>query len=113
MVGADEPEALPEAVATNALAADLPKLPEESEFIREFLGLDPWPPPRPLNALQRARIARGLTQDELAAELRVSRQTVSSIENRRRLPTVRLALAIAIALRGTVEELFPFDELGV
>jgi putative transcriptional regulator len=83
-----------------------------SEFdVRAFLGLDPWPPRRPLNALQRARIARGLTQDELAAELGVCRQTVSSIENRRRLPTVRLALAVAIALGGTVEELFSPDEL--
>jgi putative transcriptional regulator len=79
--------------------------------VREFFGLDPWPPRRPLNVLQHARIARGLTQDELAAELGISRQTVSSVENRRHVPSVRLAIAIAVALRGTVEDLFPPEEL--
>jgi putative transcriptional regulator len=79
--------------------------------VREFFGLDPWPPRPPLNVLQRARIARGLTQDELAEELGISRQTVSSVERRRHVPSVRLALAIAVALRGTVEDLFPAEEL--
>jgi len=78
---------------------------------RELLGLDPWPPRRPLNALQRARMATGLSQDELAAELSISRQTVSSLENRRRIPSVRLALEFAVALNSTVEELFAADEL--
>jgi putative transcriptional regulator len=55
-------------------------------------------------------MARGLTQDELAAELGVSRHTVSSMENRRRVPSVRLALAVAAALHGTVEELFADEE---
>jgi putative transcriptional regulator len=79
--------------------------------LREFFGLDPWPPRRSLNSLQRARIASGLSQNELAAELSISRQTVSSIENRRCTPSVRLALAFAIALGSTVEELFAGDEL--
>ena len=77
--------------------------------VRAFL--DPWPAPRPLNALQRARIASGLTQAEVAAELGVSRHTVSSMENRRHTPSVRLALAMAALLRGTVEDLFAADEL--
>jgi putative transcriptional regulator len=112
MVGADEFTALPEAPTARALVPKMPTLPFESGFdAREFFGLDPWPPRRPLNALQRARIATGLTQHELAAELGVCRQTVSSIENRRSLPTVRLALAIAISLGRTVEELFAADEL--
>jgi putative transcriptional regulator len=55
-------------------------------------------------------MARGLTQDEPAAELGVSRHTVSSMENRRRVPSVRLALAVAAALHGTVEELFADEE---
>jgi DNA-binding XRE family transcriptional regulator len=33
------------------------------------------------------------------------------IENRRSVPSVRLALAIAIALHATVEELFAAEEL--
>jgi putative transcriptional regulator len=112
MVGPEELTARPEVLGTRALAPEVPRLQVESGFnVREFLGLDPWPPRRTLNALQRARVATGRSQDELAAELRVSRQTVSAIENRRRVPSVRLALAIAIALNGTVEELFSADEL--
>jgi DNA-binding XRE family transcriptional regulator len=41
----------------------------------------------------------------------VCRRTLSAIENRRRIPSVRLALALAIALHRTVEELFPAGEL--
>jgi putative transcriptional regulator len=112
MVGADKVTAFPGAPTPRALVPELPTLPFEPAFdLREFFGLDPGPPRRQLNALQRARIATGLTQHELAAELGVCRQTVSSIENRRTLPTVRLALAIAISLGGTVEELFAADEL--
>jgi len=87
-----------------------PPLAVDPEFdVRAFL--DPWPPRRALNPLQRARIARGVTQEELAAELGVTRHTVSSMENRHRVPSVRLALAVAAALNGTVEELFAADEL--
>jgi putative transcriptional regulator len=92
---------------------EIPRLADQSPSfdVRAFLGLDPWPPRRPLNALQRARVARGISQQELAAELAISRQTVSSIENRRRTPSVRLALSFAGALKSTVEELFAADEL--
>jgi putative transcriptional regulator len=62
-------------------------------------------------SLQRARMASGLSEAELATELGVCRQTLSAIENRRRIPSVRLALALAIALHRTVEELFPAGEL--
>ena len=92
-------------------ARDIPPFVDDPAFDPRELGLDPWPPRRALNALQRARIARGLTQEELAAELGVCRQTVSSIENRRHVTSIRLALAIAAALHGTVEKLFAADEL--
>ena len=68
-------------------------------------------PPRVLNVLQQKRLLTGLTQEEFAAELGVSRQTISLIENRHCVPSVRLALAIAIALHATVEELFAAEEL--
>jgi putative transcriptional regulator len=91
--------------------SDIPPFVDDPAFDpRHVLGLDPWPPRRPLNALQRARIARGVSQLELAGELGVSRQTVSSMENRRHVPSVRLALAVARALHTTVEEIFRPDE---
>jgi len=63
-------------------------------------------PPRVLNALQRKRLSTGLSQDEFAAHVGVSRQTISSIENGRTTPSVRLALTIAAGLEASVEELF-------
>jgi putative transcriptional regulator len=46
------------------------------------------------------------TQEELAALVHVSRQTISSLENERSIPSVTLALAIAHALDTTVEALW-------
>jgi putative transcriptional regulator len=47
-----------------------------------------------------------LSQEELAASVLASRQTIRSIELGRSIPSVTLALAIARALDSTVEELF-------
>jgi putative transcriptional regulator len=52
------------------------------------------------------RLRQGLTQEELAAAVHVSRQTINAIERRRREPTLSLALAIAHAVDASVEELF-------
>ena len=90
--------------------SDIPPFVDDPTVDPRYLRLDPWPPRRPLNALQRARIARGVSQHELAVELGVSRQTVSSLENRRHVPSVRLALAVARALQTTVEEIFQPDD---
>lgn len=64
-----------------------------------------------LSALQLRRLRSGLSQEEFAAEVGVSRQTISSIENRQSVPSVLLALAIARALEVRVEDLFPVVEL--
>ncbi len=52
------------------------------------------------------RLARGLSQDQLAREAGISRQAVTGIESGRWDPSIRVALAIARALRATVEDLF-------
>jgi DNA-binding XRE family transcriptional regulator len=59
-----------------------------------------------LTSLQLRRLRTGLSQEEFAVAVGVSRQTISSIERRRSDPSVRLALAIARALGSSVEELF-------
>jgi putative transcriptional regulator len=59
-----------------------------------------------LTTLQLKRIRTGLSQEEFAAKIGVSRQTISSVERRLSDPSVRLALLIARALETTVEELF-------
>ena len=62
------------------------------------------------NRLEELRNQRGLKQDELAAILRVSRQTVSSLENGRYNPSILLALRIARYFGLTVEEVFLYEE---
>ncbi len=58
------------------------------------------------NDVRRLREARALSQGQLAAELRVSRQTVNAIETGRYLPSLPLAFAIARFFGRTVEEVF-------
>ncbi len=68
------------------------------------------------NRVRELREAAGLTQEQLAAELNVSRQTIMSIEapgkggKSRYTPTLRLAIAIAEKFETTVEEVFISDQ---
>ena len=54
-------------------------------------------------------MAAGLSQEQLAAIVGVSRNTISSIETGHFNPTAKLALVICIALNKPFEELFYFD----
>lgn len=58
------------------------------------------------NRVEELRKSRNLTQEELAKELKVSRQTISSIENGRYSPTLLLALNIAEFFETHVEAIF-------
>ena len=49
---------------------------------------------------------RGLTQAELAAEVRVSRKTINTVENQVFVPSTLLALRLARVLGTSVESLF-------
>jgi putative transcriptional regulator len=55
------------------------------------------------------RQSAGLTQEELAREVGVTRQTIIAIEKGNYTPSVLLALRIARRLKVTVEELFRYD----
>ena len=61
------------------------------------------------NQVRDLRMARGLSQGELAAALEVSRQTINSIEQERYTPSLPLAIALARFFRTTVEEMFDAD----
>ena len=56
------------------------------------------------------RMAGGMTQQELAARVGVSRQTIIAIESGRYNPSVALALKLAQALLTNVENLFSLPE---
>jgi len=58
------------------------------------------------NQVRTARLARGWTQQDLAALAGVSRAAVSAIESGRLVPSTAAALALAQALDCTVEDLF-------
>jgi putative transcriptional regulator len=62
------------------------------------------------NEVRQQRECRGLSQGQLAQELRVSRQTVNAIETGRYLPSLPLAFAIARYLGRPIEELFHDDK---
>ena len=52
------------------------------------------------------RLARGVTQEELAGALGVTRQTIIAIERGRYAPSVALALKIARYFKQPVETIF-------
>jgi putative transcriptional regulator len=61
--------------------------------------------------LRKFRFERGeLSQQQLADLVRVSRQTVVSIERGDYSPSVKLALLLAEKLNTTVEELFILED---
>ena len=58
------------------------------------------------NRLEEIRKAKGITQEELANALEVSRQTVGSLENGRYNPSIILAFKIARFFEVSIEEVF-------
>jgi len=62
------------------------------------------------NRLEELRKLRGVTQEELADRLEVSRQTIGSLENGRYNPSIVLAFKIAHFFNISIEEIFIFEE---
>lgn len=62
------------------------------------------------NRLEEIRKERGLRQEELARALRVSRQTISSLEKGRYNPSIILAFKIARFFEMTIEDIFIYEE---
>lgn len=62
------------------------------------------------NRLEEIRKARGIKQEDLALELRVSRQTISSLEKGRYNPSILLAFKIARRFGLQIEDVFIYQE---
>jgi len=60
--------------------------------------------------LKEAREESGLTQEELAAAIDATRQTVLFLEKEKYNPSLRLAWRISRIMGKSVEELFSFDD---
>jgi len=61
------------------------------------------------NKVEQMRKELGLSQEEFAKALRVSRQTVSSIETGKYNPSLELAFAIADFFNKRIEEIFIYE----
>ncbi|EOS80968.1 hypothetical protein C817_01304 [Dorea sp. 5-2] len=62
------------------------------------------------NRLEELRRQQGIRQEELAAALRVSRQTIGSLENGRYNPSIILAFRIARYFGMRIEDIFIYEE---
>ena len=62
------------------------------------------------NRLEELRKQRNIKQEELAAALEVSRQTIGSLENGRYNPSILLAFKIARYFNMCIEEIFIYEE---
>lgn len=62
------------------------------------------------NRLEEIRKQREITQEDLAAALEVSRQTIGSLENGRYNPSILLAFKIARYFSMSIEDIFIYKE---
>nr|WP_114495906.1 helix-turn-helix transcriptional regulator [Fontibacillus phaseoli] len=60
--------------------------------------------------MEELRKSRGIKQEDLAAALEVSRQTLGSLENGRYSPSILLAFKIARYFEMSIEEIFIYEE---
>lgn len=62
------------------------------------------------NRLEEIRKERGIKQEELAAALEVSRQTIGLLENGRYNPSITLAFKLARYFDMSIEDIFIYEE---
>ena len=64
------------------------------------------------NKVEELRKNKGLSQEEFARKIKVSRQTVSSIETGKYNPSLELAFSIADFFDRSIEEIFIHERSG-
>lgn len=62
------------------------------------------------NTIKVERAIKDITQQDLAVEIGVSRQTINSIESGRYVPSTLLALKIAAYFGKTVNDIFQLED---
>lgn len=62
------------------------------------------------NSVREHRKQAKVTQEDLAREMRVSRQTINSIERGRYIPSLPLALGIARFFGCSMDDMFQIEE---
>jgi putative transcriptional regulator len=61
------------------------------------------------NTIKINRTIQGLSQEQLAKAVDVSRQTINAIENNKYFPSLELGLKLSQILKCSVNELFSLD----
>ncbi len=64
------------------------------------------------NCIRELRAAREMTQQDLADQVGVTRQTVIAIEQDKYSPSLETAFKVALALGVSLEECFQYDPRG-
>jgi len=62
------------------------------------------------NRLKEIRLQKELTQESLAKAVGVTRQTIIAIEKEKFVPSVKLALELALALDKSLQDLFWLED---
>ena len=62
------------------------------------------------NSIKVERAKKNMTQEDLAEQISVSRQTINAIETGRFVPSTILALKIARHFKTTVEQIFDLEK---
>jgi putative transcriptional regulator len=63
------------------------------------------------NNLRAMRAAVGLTQDDLAKKVTVTRQTINALESGKYDPSIELAFKISRYFKTTIEEIFIYEKM--
>jgi putative transcriptional regulator len=62
------------------------------------------------NTLKVLRAMKGVTQERLAEELKVTRQTIHAVESGKYNPSLELAFKLARYFETTIEEIFSYED---
>jgi len=62
------------------------------------------------NTLKVLRAVKGLTQEQLAEELEVTRQTIHAVESGKYNPSLELAFKLARYFDTTIEDIFRYED---
>jgi putative transcriptional regulator len=62
------------------------------------------------NQIRALRLAREITQEQLAAACGVTRQTIIALEAQKYAPSLELAFKLSLALGCTLDDVFQFEE---
>lgn len=63
-----------------------------------------------INRIKETRTSRGITQIQMAIDLRITRQTITAIENNKYNPSLELALKLVQYFQISIDEIFELKE---